>query len=55
MTQTYFHPTNQSRMVRLENSALRKKCGNVLADIALESAGNSIPQASIDQLKKVQK
>jgi len=52
MTHTYFHPTNQSRMVRLENSALRKKCGNVLSNIALESAGNSIPQASIDQLKK---
>merc|ERR1712150_419019 len=52
MTQTYFHPTNQSCMVRLENSALRKKCGNVLANIALESAGNSIPQASIDQLKQ---
>ena len=40
-------------MVILENSALPKKCGNVLGNVALSLTGSTIPENSIQQLKKV--
>ena len=52
MLDNYFHPTNQSKIVSLENSALRKKCGNELSNVALSLTGSSMPEKSINQLKK---
>jgi hypothetical protein len=53
MLENFFHPNIQSRMVQLENPALRKKCGNELGNIAMSSAGNMIPDTSLSQLQKV--
>ena len=53
MLENFFHPNIQSRMVQLENSALRKKCANELGNIAMSSAGNMIPDNSLSQLQKV--
>ena len=53
MLDNYFHPTNHSKMVSLENSALRKKCGNELSNIALSSTVSTLPEKSMSQLKKV--
>jgi len=52
MLDNYFHPTNQSKMVSLENAALRKKCGNELSNVALSLTGSTIPEKSMSQLKK---
>ena len=53
MLENYFHPTNKSKIVILENSAIPKKCGNVLGNVALSLTGSSMPENSIHQLKKV--
>ena len=53
MLENYFHPTNQSKIVSLENSALRKKCGNELSNVALSLTGSTMPEKSMNQLKKV--
>ena len=53
MLENFFHPNIQSRMVQLENPALRKKCGNELGNIAMSSEGNMIPDTSLSQLQKV--
>ena len=53
MLENFFHPNIHSRMVQLENPALRKKCGNELGNIAMSSAGNMIPDNSLSQLQKV--
>ena len=53
MLENYFHPTNQSKIVSLENSALRKKCGNELSNVALSLTGSTMPENSMNQLKKV--
>ena len=53
MLENFFHPNIQSRMVQLENPALRKKCGNELGNIAMSSAGNMIPDNLLSQLQKV--
>jgi len=52
MLESYFHPTDQSKIVSLENSALRKKCGNELSNVALSLTGSTIPEKSMNQLKK---
>jgi len=52
MLENYFHPTNKSKIVILENSALPKKCGNVLGNVALSLTGSTMPENSIQQLKK---
>ena len=53
MLENYFHPTNQSKIVSLENPALRKKCGNELSNVALSLTGSTLPEKSMNQLKKV--
>jgi len=52
MLENYFHPTNQSKIVSLENPALRKKCGNELSNVALSLTGSTLPEKSMNQLKK---
>ena len=52
MLENYFHPTDKSKIVSLENSALRKKCGNELSNVALSLTGSTIPEKSMNQLKK---
>ena len=52
MLENYFHPTDQSKIVSLENSALRKKCGNELSNVALSLTGSTIPEKSMNHLKK---
>ena len=53
MLKNFFHPVDKSRMVRLENPALRKKCGNALADIAQTIEVIEIPEKLIANLRKV--
>ena len=55
MLETFFHPMVKSRMVRLENPSLRKKCGIALADVAQSGAANTIQDKLIDSLKKVRR
>ena len=58
MQENFFHPTNHLNMVGLENSALRKKCGNELSNLATIAGteylvGNRIPEKTIEQFRKV--